>query len=233
MKDSNFDPNFKAIQDPANKADTILEEYSECQGIYYSKKGLANLAKAMAKAQGNIKAAIKDEANPYFKSSYATLASVYNACREELSKNGIAVFQHAHNRESAVIVTTRIIHGESGEWMQSSIYGRPTKPDIQSIGSVITYLRRYSLSTIVGVPADDDDSATAVNGNNIPEPKITKEQVAVLEDLYQQNLIYRQSVLEALKIQDFTQLPQRHFERALNAIKTKRNNMKKNTKNNE
>ena len=51
------------------------------------------IAGALAKAQAEMKSAKKNQDNPYFKSVYADLASCYEACREPLTKNGIAVFQ--------------------------------------------------------------------------------------------------------------------------------------------
>lgn len=54
---------------------------------------MKDLAAAMAKAQSEIKTALKDSKNPHFKSSYADLTSVWDACRAALTKNGISVIQ--------------------------------------------------------------------------------------------------------------------------------------------
>ena len=59
---------------------------------------IGKLVMALAKAQGQIKAAPKDSDNPFFKSKYADLASVWEACREPLAKNGLAVIQRPNHQ---------------------------------------------------------------------------------------------------------------------------------------
>ena len=122
------------------------------------------LASALSKAQGEMQAAIKDKINPFFKSSYADLGSVWDAARPVLSKYGLCVMQTtelAADRNQVIMVTT-LAH-TSGQWMKSYLPLNPSKNDSQGMGAAITYLRRYSLSAIVGVVCDeDDDGETAV-----------------------------------------------------------------------
>jgi hypothetical protein len=122
------------------------------------------LAAALSKAQGEMQAAIKDKVNPFFKSSYADLGSVWDAARPVLSKYGLCIMQTtelAADRNQVIMVTT-LAH-TSGQWMKSFLPLNPSKNDSQGMGAAITYLRRYSLSAIVGVVCDeDDDGETAV-----------------------------------------------------------------------
>lgn len=118
------------------------------------------IAAALAKAQGEIKGAIKDATNPHFKSQYATLSAVWDACRAQLSKNGLAAIQTVSTDEN-VTVTTMLAHS-SGQWIKDSIACKPEKATAQGIGSAITYMRRYALSAIAGVAPDDDDGEAAV-----------------------------------------------------------------------
>lgn len=122
------------------------------------------LAAALSKAQGEMQAAIKDKINPFFKSSYADLGSVWDAARPVLSKYGLCIMQTtelAPDRNQVIMVTT-LAH-TSGQWMKSYLPLNPSKNDSQGMGAAITYLRRYSLSAIVGVVCDeDDDGETAV-----------------------------------------------------------------------
>lgn len=122
---------------------------------------IAALASALAKAQGEIDTAKKDANNPHFKTKYADLASVWDACRDALSKNGIAVVQAPGTDDSGAVTMTTTLAHSSGEWMSSTMACRPAKPDAQSIGSVITYLRRYALSSMVGVAPEEDDGNAA------------------------------------------------------------------------
>jgi hypothetical protein len=127
-------------------------------------QGMAQLAAALAKAQGQIRSAPKDAKNPDFKSSYATLASVWDVCRGPLSSNGLAVVQlcQTHSNEGKVYVTveTRLLHAGGGS-LGSTMKIPVAKPDAQGIGSALTYGRRYGLAAMVGVAPDDDDDGNA------------------------------------------------------------------------
>jgi hypothetical protein len=120
------------------------------------------IAGALAKAQGAMKNARKDSANPFFKSKYADLAAVCEACREQLAANGIAVVQTpSATDDGRVVVTTMLVHA-SGQWFADSLAVKPKDDGAQAMGSVITYLRRYSLAAFAGVAPEDDDGNAAV-----------------------------------------------------------------------
>ena len=147
------------------------------------------LAGALSKAQAEIRGAIKDTANPFFKSKYADLSSVWEACREQLTKNGLSVVQTNKAGDGRVIVETILMH-TSGEWISGELDMKPVKDDPQGVGSAITYARRYALAAIVGVaPEDDDGNAasgkTKPQKESVPDPAAKKqlEAVASLEDL--------------------------------------------------
>lgn len=116
------------------------------------------LASALSKAQGEMQAAIKDKTNPFFKSSYADLGSVWDAARPVLSKYGLCIMQTTEivPDGSRIIMVTTLAH-TSGQWVKSYLPLNPSKNDSQGVGAAMTYLRRYSLSAIVGVVCDDDD----------------------------------------------------------------------------
>lgn len=121
------------------------------------------LAAALAKAQGEIKGAIKDSKNPFFKSNYADLASIQDACREPLSKNGLCVMQTTDTDEHGnTYIFTTLAHS-SGQWMQGKLKINPQKNDPQAVGSALTYARRYALAAIVGIAQVDDDAESAMN----------------------------------------------------------------------
>lgn len=124
---------------------------------------IGKLAEALAKAQGDIQGAVKDSTNPHFRSKYADLASVWDACREQLSKNGLSVIQTMDDEErpgDLVTVVTTLAHS-SGQWIRGRLAMKPVKSDPQGIGSAITYARRYALAAMVGVAPEDDDGNAA------------------------------------------------------------------------
>jgi len=124
---------------------------------------------AVSEAQGKIANAAKDAKNPHFRSTYADLASVRDAIREPLAAAGLAVMQFPSTeiRElangglwMAVRIVTRMCHS-SGQWIEDELLVPVSRQDAQSIGSAITYGRRYSLMAITGVAPDDDDDGNA------------------------------------------------------------------------
>lgn len=126
------------------------------------------LAAALSKAQGKITGALKDSSNPFFKSKYADLAACWDACREQLASNGLAVIQTtADPAEGAVGVTviTRLVHS-SGQWVQGRITLAPKDSGPQATGSTLTYARRYALAAIVGLAQIDDDAEAAQGRHN-------------------------------------------------------------------
>jgi hypothetical protein len=130
-------------------------------------ESIAELSAALAKAQGIMEGASKDSANPFFKSKYADLASVWDACRKPLSDNGLSVVQTTEfmpEHPDMVCIETILCHA-SGQWIKGRLAVKPVKSDPQSVGSCITYLRRYSLQSIVGIAPEDDDG-NAASGKN-------------------------------------------------------------------
>lgn len=118
------------------------------------------IAAALAKAQAGMKNATLNKVNPHFKSKYADLAGIRDTVVPALAANGIAVVQTLGVVEGAGAVLTRLLH-TSGQWIESAC-PIPNVPDMQKMGSAITYARRYSLSAICGIAADEDDDGNAV-----------------------------------------------------------------------
>ena len=122
---------------------------------------LGALAAALARAQAKIKHALKDEKNPHFGSDYAPLVNVVDASLPALSAEKIAVIQSPSADGNLVRMTTMLLH-ESGEWLESDVLQVQAKDaGPQSVGSCLTYLRRYQLSALVGVAPEDDDAEAA------------------------------------------------------------------------
>jgi hypothetical protein len=125
------------------------------------------LAAALAKAQAEMKNAKLNKVNPHFKSRYADLAEIRDTVTPSLSKHGIAVVHGMERAETGIDVVTRLIHA-SGQWVESRFPIAMDKP--QSMASRITYGRRYNLSAIANISADDDDDANTANDKPVEKP---------------------------------------------------------------
>lgn len=118
---------------------------------------------ALAKAQGEIDAAKRDSKNPFFKSKYADLASVREACRDQLSKHGIGILQFPDFDPEKKLVVVETILTHSAGFEKSFRTRLPIgKHDAQGVGSAITYARRYAMMAAIGIAPDDDDGNAAV-----------------------------------------------------------------------
>ena len=130
------------------------------------------IAKALAAAQREIGVAHKDATNPHFRSKYADLQAIDEACRPALSKHGIAIAQGTGYADGFVFVTTRLLHADTGEWIESTLHIAPGKHDAQGVGSAITYARRFGLSALAAVPAGIDDDGEAAVGRGAPRDPV-------------------------------------------------------------
>jgi len=129
-------------------------------------ESINELAAALAKAQAVMTGAKKDSDNPFFKSHYADLASVRDACMPALNAHGLSVLQFprlvsAGDHEWLIEVETVLAHA-SGQFIADTLAVPVTKADAQGVGSAITYARRYALGAVAGVAAEDDDGESAV-----------------------------------------------------------------------
>ena len=139
---------------------------------------IKEIATALSKAQGEFLNAKKDKINPFFEKNYAGLSSLWDACRLALSKNGLALVQGPSVNESHVTINTLLMHN-SGEWIESELILNAGKSTPQSVGSAITYARRYSLAAMLGLVADDDDDGNEASkevGKKQQEKKAVAEK---------------------------------------------------------
>lgn len=134
---------------------------------------LDKLAPALAKAQAVVGGAKKDSANPHFKSKYADLASIWDACRSPLADNGLSVIQAPGPCvESRMEMTTMLLHA-SGQFIRETLSIPLAKVDAQGYGSATTYARRYALAAMVGVAPEDDDGNAASQPSASVAPILT------------------------------------------------------------
>lgn len=124
---------------------------------------ITKLAGAMIRVQQTLPAAPTDRENSLTRSRYATLNSVFKACRDALLSQGIWVTQYPVPAEQNHIgLVTKLVHAESGQWQSSLMVMPLPKNDPQGYGSAMTYARRYGITALVGIVVEnDDDGETA------------------------------------------------------------------------
>ena len=139
---------------------------------------IENISKALVEAIGEIPNPPKNAVNPHFKNKYADLAGILDTAKPILKKNGLTVIQSAETDGNLVTVKSRILH-VSGEWIESALTLTAQGTDPQKIGSAITYGRRYGISAMLNIAADDDDDGEQnkpKNGLQVHPEKNTGKQ---------------------------------------------------------
>lgn len=117
---------------------------------------IAEIAAALANAQPEIEAALKESYNPHFRAKYADISNIIASARPALATVGVSILQFPEVADDRVTVETRLLHS-SGQWISGEVSIPTSKWDAQGVGSAITYARRYGLQSILAIPTDDDD----------------------------------------------------------------------------
>jgi len=138
-------------------------------------ESIVEISKALAKFQGEVKQPLKDADNPFFKSKYVPLENVVEAISSIAPNHGLSFVQWALNDENGRVgVATMLMH-DSGEFIEfDPVFINAEKQTPQGAGSLITYLKRYSLSAVFGITSDQDDDANESSGNNQNNQKNNK-----------------------------------------------------------
>lgn len=126
-------------------------------------QSIQNLAKALLVFNTKVNKIKKDASNPFFNSKYASLSNIQEEIAMPLAESGLVLTQFPTETNG---LTTLLIHAESGEYLQSNYIMQPVKNDPQSLGSAITYQKRYSICAVLGLNIDDDDDGNKASGNN-------------------------------------------------------------------
>lgn len=136
---------------------------------------IINLSKALVETQKELKQPLKDAKNPFFKSEYVPLENVTEAITESATKHGLAFSQYATTTETGNVSVGTIVFHESGEFIEyPPLILKPENTKPQSIGSAITYAKRYSLSAVFGITSDKDDDGNKANRNGEPQKQPQK-----------------------------------------------------------
>ncbi len=119
------------------------------------------LNKAILKVKQELQPVVKGADNPFFKSSYADLNSILQQVEPLLLKNGLILLQATKTNGQFNIVETSISHTETSETIVASLTVPAGITDPQKLGSAITYFRRYTLQSLLGLQTQDDDGNLA------------------------------------------------------------------------
>lgn len=154
-----------------DQADAVVEPLTAPEGATPEQQMIVALANAQAEfpriTKGNT-AEVTSQKGSY-SYTYADLSDVLAAVRPVLARNGIALFQRTEHRDSGVFLVTELLHVSGAKLTSEVALGQnPSSP--QAFGGALTYLRRYELTTMLGIAAEDDTDAQHVPAGGGREP---------------------------------------------------------------
>ena len=199
---------------------------------------LQDLFSALAEAQSEMPAVAGNKENPYFKERYIDLGDMITASRPSLTKFGLAVIQQILPNEDGQMILHTILSHSSGQWIESRIRIIPPKNDIRTMDSYVTYLRRCSYGSLIGIVGvnDDDDGeyasatdrdtfakGTALNTKYNPKENqletISRDQIEELQYELEGWSDIAEMVLDGLRIQNIADMPKDKFRISINKIR--------------
>lgn len=199
---------------------------------------LQDLFSALAEAQSEMPAVAGNKENPYFKERYIDLGDMITASRPSLTKFGLAVIQQILPNEDGQMILHTILSHSSGQWIESRIRIIPPKNDIRTMDSYVTYLRRCSYGSLIGIVGvnDDDDGeyasatdrdtfakGTALNTKYNPKENqletISRDQIEELQYELEGWSDIAEMVLDGLRIQNIADMPKEKFRVSINKIR--------------
>jgi len=118
-----------------------------------------NIIKALMSAQEDFDSIEANHINPQFKTKYAKLVDLYNACKKSLRKQGIVISHKCdtHPITNQQISKTILTHVATGETLEDTRYLLPEKPGSQGHGAAETYMKKYALKSLLGTDVGEDD----------------------------------------------------------------------------
>lgn len=127
---------------------------------FYSSDDTTELYKALAGFHKHFTTVEKNESNPFHESTYASLSQILNVIRPILNNEGLILMQMPVNgiKENSICIKTRLIHVDTQQFIETnSISITPNKNDIQLFGSLMTYLKRYEITSLLGLSFSEED----------------------------------------------------------------------------
>jgi hypothetical protein len=187
----------------------------------------ALVASAFVKAKRNFGSAIKNKANPHFKSLYADLSACLEAVDDALLNHGIALIQETFEDSTGVTVETVFLH-ESGESLRcGKLHVPASKQDPQGYGSALSYCRRYSLLAACGIAQEDDDGQAASKAAG-QQPRqahpelLAAEQIATITSLADEVGVKMQTICAFAKVEKLEDAPISAYHPIIKKLEEKR-----------
>lgn len=188
---------------------------------------MKQIAAAFIKAKAEFGPAMKNKANPVFRTKYADLSACLEAVDGALLNHGIALIQETFEDSTGVTVETVFLH-ESGESLRcGKLHVPASKQDPQGYGSALSYCRRYSLLAACGIAQEDDDGQAASKAAG-QQPRqahpelLAAEQIATITSLADEVGVKMQTICAFAKVEKLEDAPISAYHPIIKKLEEKR-----------
>lgn len=156
----------------------------------------AALAKSWAEIENpkhNKTVQVKTKNGGQYTFDYADLGTIFDEAKRVFKENGISILQNAYTEtvegNLMIAVETMLLHS-SGEWVKSQPLKMPSSMNMQDMGGQITYMKRYSLSAMLGIASESDDDANGASGNTfkLSDKKASSKQLDYVDKLIRKHV---------------------------------------------
>jgi hypothetical protein len=187
---------------------------------------IGQLAEALSLFQGEIKDPIKNKVS--HTSKYADLPSILELCRPLLSKNGLSIVQFPGNSANDKISIETVLMHKSGEWLSATYEMSAISESArlkstnaaQADGIIITYARRYAITALLAIAAQDDTDANTGNSNK----QLTGVQVQELLKACNNNKEKIDNIMKWAKVESINELSNEQYSSVMLKLKEQKGN---------
>lgn len=169
-----------------------------------------DLLLALTKAQKEIRPPVKDKLNPRFKSRYASLDAIYDACRLPLANHGLTLSHSVEDTSGKFFLRTTLSH-ISGQTLENAFPLFIEQQNSQGLGSALTYGRRYAICSLLALPADEDDDGESSDKESPKALKLSHEQMREIEGLLKDDEDLRSRILKGYGVERLSDINSTEF----------------------
>lgn len=193
------------------------------QNLNTMSEDIRALTKALLRAKASFAATGMTGKNREWK--YAKLSDIMNAVEGPLRDNNINIYHWVITNGGKMILCTRLLHDESGQYIDDQRYLESEKPGYQSHGSAQSYMRRYAVQALLGIcpeEKEDDDGIEEeryiqhrkTNASKIINKAQLDEMVSLLHNCGNAKLLHNQILITAGNITDLSLMDIEYFQAA-------------------
>lgn len=158
-------------------------------------ESIAKIAPALVKSWGelespkhNMSVKVQTKKGGSYTFDYTDLKGIFDEAKRVFKENGISIIQNSYTEDTEkgllISVETMLLHS-SGEWIKSNPLQMPASQNMQDMGGQVTYMKRYSLSAMLGIATEKDDDGNGALGNDykLSQKKATNKQLDFVQKL--------------------------------------------------